>query len=92
MLLHQLVLDELDDLEVDAVRVEVIQRHAELSGGGDRDVARLGGPGCNELGDETGFAVFGGLQRREHGRFFDNTVLHEPLRQAAEPGSITAES
>ena len=32
-----------------------------------------------------------GLQRVEHGRFFDHAVLHEPLRQAAEARAIPAE-
>ncbi len=91
MLLQQLVLDQLDDVEVDVVRVEVEQRHAELVRGGDGDVARLGGAGGDELGDEAGLAVFGGLQRLEHGRFFDHAILHEPLRQAAEAGAITSE-
>ncbi len=45
MLLQQLVLDQLDGLEVDVVRVEVEQRHAEFGRGGDGDVARLGGAG-----------------------------------------------
>ena len=91
MLLQQLVLDQLDDVEVDVVRVEVVQRHAEFGGGGDRDVARLGGAGGDELGDEAGLAVFGRLQRGEHGGFFDHAVLHEALRQAAEPRAIAAE-
>ncbi len=91
MLLQQLVLDQLDDVEVDVVRVEVVQRHAEFGGRGDRDVARLGGAGGDELRDEAGLAIFGRLQRGEHGRFFDHAVLHEPLRQAAEPRAIAAE-
>ena len=91
MLLEQLVLDQLDDVEVDLVRVEVVQRHAEFGGGGDRDVARLGGARGDELGDEAGFALFGGLQGGEHGGFFDDAILHEALRQAAEPRAIATE-
>jgi hypothetical protein len=64
MLLQQLVLDELDDFEVDAVRVEVVERNAELGGSSYCDVPRLGGAGGNELGDETGFAIFGRLEGR----------------------------
>ena len=73
------------------MRIEVVQRHAEFGGSGDGDVTRLGGAGGDELGDEAGLAVFGGLQGREHGGFFDHAILHEALRQAAEPGSIAAE-
>ena len=91
MLLEQFVLDQLDGVEVDLVRVEVEQRHAEFGRGGDGDVARLGGAGGDELGDEAGLAVFGRLQGAEHGRFFDHAVLHEPLRQAAEARAIAAE-
>ena len=90
MLLQQLVLDQLDDVEVDVVRVEVVERHAEFGGSGDGDVARLGGAGGDELGDETGFAIFGRLQRGEHGGFFDHAILHETLRQAAEARAIAA--
>ena len=91
MLLQQLVLDQLDGVEVDVVRVEVVQRHAEFGGGGDGDVARLGGAGGDELGDEARLAVLGGLQRIEHGRLFDHAILHEPLRQAAEARAISTE-
>ena len=73
------------------MRVEVVQRHAEFGGGGHRDVTRLGGAGGDELGDEAGLAVFGRLQGREHGRFFDHAILHEALRQAAETRAIAAE-
>ena len=91
MLLEKFVLDELDGVQVDVVRVEVVQRNAEFGGRGDGDVARLGGAGGDELGDEAGLAVFGRLQGREHGGFFDHAILHEALRQAAEPRSIAAE-
>jgi hypothetical protein len=88
VLLQQLVLHQLDDVEIDLVRVQVIQRHAEFGGSRDSDVARLGGAGGNELGDEAGFAVFGRLQCREHRGFFDHAILDQTLRQAAEPRSI----
>ena len=35
-------------------------------------------------------AVFGGLQRVEHGGFFDHAILHEALRQAAEAAAGAA--
>ena len=90
MLLKQLVLDQLDGVDFDGMRVEVVEGHAELGRGGDGDVTRLGRTGGNELGDEARLPVLGGLQRIEHGRFFDHAVLHQPLRQAAEARASSA--
>ena len=58
MLLQQLVLNQLDGVQVDVVRVEVEQRNAEFGRSGDGDVTRLGGAGGDELGDEAGLRSF----------------------------------
>ncbi len=49
----------------------------------------LAAPAAIELRDEARLAVLGGLQRIEHGRFFDHAILNEPLRQAAEARAIS---
>ena len=81
---EQLVADQADRLEVEVDRVQVEQRHAELVRGRDGDVARVGGAARDELRDDAGLALARGVHRLEHGRFLDDPVLHEALRQAAE--------
>ena len=87
VLRKQLVVDEPDRVDVDGDRVEIQERHAEFLGGGDRDVAG----GCHfvrdEPADEVGLAFAGARDRVEHGRFLDQAVEHEPLRQAAQYGA-----
>ena len=34
-------------------------------------------------------ALLGSLKRGEHGGFFDHAILHQALRQTAEPGALT---
>ena len=54
---EQLVADQPDGLEVEVDRVQVEQRHAEFVGGGDGDVARIGGAARDQLGDDAGLAL-----------------------------------
>jgi hypothetical protein len=80
---QQLVRDELDDVGVGVRRVEVEKGHAELVGGGDGDVARIGGTARDELRDDARLFLARGVERLEHGGLFDDAVMHEPLRQTA---------
>ena len=73
-------------------RVQVEQRHAEFGGGGNGDVARLGGASAHQLGDEMGFLVARGGQRRVGVILADDPVLHQALRQAAEQHPVTDRS
>ena len=91
MLGQQLVADQPDGLDVEVDRVQVEQRHAELVGGGDGDVAGIGGAAGDQLRDDADLALAGGVDRLQHGRLFDNAVLHQALRQAAEARARGAE-
>ncbi len=51
----------------------------------------LAAPLRHELRDDAGLALARGVQGLEHGRFLDDPVLHEPLRQAAEARARAAE-
>ncbi len=60
--------------------IQIEQRHAVLGGGRNRDVARLGRPLQDQLGDEAGFPLGGRLQCSMHAGFVDDAVLYQPLR------------
>ena len=83
---EQLVADEADDVEVEADRVEVEQRHAEFLRGGNGDVARGGHVVGDQPADEVRLALAGARDRVEHRGLVHQAVLHEPLRQARKHG------
>ena len=91
MLGEELVADQAYGIEVEVDRVQIEQRHAELVGGRERDIAGVGGPAGHQLRDDAGLALAGGVHRIQHGRLFDNAVLDQPLRQAAEARARGAE-
>ena len=82
VLREQLLVDEADRVEVGRDRVEVQERHAEFLGRGDGDVAGGGHVVRDEPAHEVGLALAGVRDRVQHGRFLDQSVEHEPLRQA----------
>ena len=91
MLGEELVVDEPNGLEVDVERVKIEQRHAELVGGGDRDVACVGRAARHQLGDDARLALAGAVHRLDHRGLIDHPVLHEALRQTAQPGAGASE-
>src|SRR5205807_3225443 len=77
-------------IEVEVHRVEVEQGYAELVGGGQRDIPGTGDAAAHELRDDARLALACRGQRFEHRRLLDHAVLHQPLRQAAEPRAGSA--
>ncbi len=73
---QQLVVDQPDGLGVEVAGVQIEQRHAELAGGGNGDVAGVGGTTPHQLRDDAA-AVLGGIQGIHHGRLFDHAILDQ---------------
>ncbi len=84
VLRQQLLVDEPDDVDVGRDRVEVQERHAEFLGRGDGDVAGGGHVVGHEPADQVGLALARARDRVQHGRFLDQAVEHEPLREACQ--------
>jgi hypothetical protein len=80
---QQLFIDQPDDLGVEIDGFQVEQGHAEFAGGGNGDIAGIGGAALHQLRDDAA-AVLGGIQGLHHGRLFDHAVLDQALRQSAE--------
>jgi hypothetical protein len=79
---EQLLVDEADNVDIDRHRVEVQERHAELLGRGNRDVARRSLAVRYEPAHDLSLALAGVGNRIEHGGFVHQAVEHEPLREA----------
>jgi hypothetical protein len=84
---EELVAHQAYGFDIDRERVEVKERHPELGGGGDGDIAGVGRAARDELRDDAHLALARRVERFEHGSLFHHPVLHEALWKAAEPGA-----
>ena len=84
MLGQQLLVDELDHVQVDVDGIQIEQRHAELVGGRDGDLARVAYPVGNEMRHEVRALTVDGRKRRHEVGFRYHAVLHESARQAGQ--------
>ena len=86
MLGQQLVGDQPDGVGIEVIGVQVEQRHAELVGGGDGDVAGIGGAALTSWVTKLVLRSVAAFSASSMAGLFDHAVLHQPLRQAAEAG------
>ncbi len=84
MLVEQLVADELDRVQVEADRVQVQQRDAELVRCGNGDLASVGRAAVHQLGDDADPPLLRGGHGFHHGGLVDEAILDQALRQSAD--------